>query len=427
MAAGTVITEQPILDGGISSVAFFNGRLLTGEDLTKEQLATTEARLRVGRVLGSGVACGFGVRLEPSGDVTRPVLAITPGRAVNPRGAVLELPAGVDLALTRDATPSGSPEAVFTDCTPLQPGTYIAGAGAYVLTVAPARRGVGRAPVSGLQNAQAQCNVAYSVEGLQFDLLRIALPASALAEPDKTRNRVAHLMAGTDTPERLAMLADPLAPAPARYGMLDELVEQGCLTDVQVPLAFLLWTGEDGVVYVDPWCVRRPLRQPAADRFAGLTGDRVRGDAQAVFDQFQNHVADLVADPGTNAGLAGETAADRFELLPPVAMVPIRDGASGAGWDPDTFLGTQGSQGLATLDADALRELVRDGLDHTPYLVGGGTPVQRYLVWENEVARSIGLSPQRVMVIAREGLGYRGVARYGQARFALSRYAPSVT
>lgn len=426
MTGDVISTEQPVLTGGISSVAFFNGRLLTGEDLTREQLATTEARLRLGRVLGAGVACGFGVTLRASADRTRPVLTVTPGRAVNPLGLVLELPGTVDVALTRQPATGGAAEAVFTDCTPLQPGTYIAGAGAYVLTVAPARRGVGRAPVSGLQNAQAQCNVAYSVEGLQFQLLRVALPAAVLSDPRKIRNRVAHLMVGSSSVDRVAAMADPLSPSPTRYGMLDELVAQGCLTEDQVPLAFLLWTGEDGVLFVDPWCVRRPLRPPAVDRFAAVTGDRVRTDAQAVFDAFQDHVADLMASAGTRARLGQEKAADRFDLLPPVALVPIMDEEGDDGYDPDLFLEAQGSSELATLDADDLRALVQESLDHTPYAVGGSTRVQRYLIWENEVARSAGLSAQRVMVLAREGIGYRGAARYGTARTDTSRYARSV-
>ena len=168
----------------------------------------------MGRALGSGVVCGLGVSLKASTDLNRPVLTVEPGRAVNARGAVMELSSGVDVALTRESATGSGPEAIFTDCRPLQPGTYIAGVGAYVLTVAPARRGVGRAPVSGLQNAQAQCNVAYSLEGVQFTLLRVALPAGVLADPDRTRNRVAHLMAGTSSAERVGALADPLAPSP---------------------------------------------------------------------------------------------------------------------------------------------------------------------------------------------------------------------
>lgn len=426
MTTDVVRTEQPVLTDGISSVAFFNGRLLTGEDLTREQLATTEARLRVGRALGSGVVCGLGVSLKASTDLNRPVLTVEPGRAVNARGAVMELSSGVDVALTRESATGSGPEAIFTDCRPLQPGTYIAGVGAYVLTVAPARRGVGRAPVSGLQNAQAQCNVAYSLEGVQFTLLRVALPAGVLADPHRTRNRVAHLMAGTSSAERVGALADPLASSPPRYGMLDELVAQGCITADQVPLAFLLWTGSEGVVFVDPWTVRRRLHVREADDFAALTGDRGRVDAQALFDQFQDQLADLVRAETPQARLADEPAAKRFDQLPPVGLVPIIGGSGTSGYDPERFLGGQGSVELAALDADALRALVREGLDHTPYGVGGTVRVQRYVLWENELARSAGVPVTRVMVIAREGLTYRGIARYGAARYSLSRYAPSV-
>jgi len=427
MTSEVIRTEQPVLHDGISSIAFFNGRLLTGEDLTREQLATTEARLRVGRVLGSGVACGLHVSPAPTGDPRRPVLTVTPGRAVNARGAVMELSRAVDVHLTRDGATGSAPEAIFTDCKPLQPGTYLAGAGTYVLTVAPARRGVGRAPVSGLQNTRAQCNVAYSVEGVQFDLLRIALPASALATPAKSRNRVMHLMVGTSDADRLAALANPLAQSPSRYGMLDELVRQGCISEDQVPLAFVLWTGSGGVVFVDHWAVRRRLHLRDHDLSAPLTGTRVRVDAQAVLDQFHEHVLDLVRAETANEALTGETAAARFDRLPPVALVPIIDEAGkGGGWDPDKFLGVQGSQEAATLDAESLRGLVRESLDHTPYAVGGETRVQRYLVWETEQALAAGLPVRRVMVLAREGIAYRGTARYGKARYALSRYAPSV-
>ena len=81
---------------------------------------------------------------------------------------------------------------------------------------------------------------------------------------------------------------------------------------------------------------------------------------------------------------------------------------------------------MAALDADALRALVLEGLDHTPYVVGGDVRVQRYVLWDNELARAAGVPVTRVMVIAREGLTYRGIARYGAARYSLSRYAPSV-
>ena len=63
--------------GGIRSVNFFNGRLLTGEDLSREQDANELARLRLGRAVGSGVAYGLEVAQAPTGSTTeRPIVTI---------------------------------------------------------------------------------------------------------------------------------------------------------------------------------------------------------------------------------------------------------------------------------------------------------------------------------------------------------------
>ena len=51
--------QQPILDGGIRSINFFNGRLLSARDLTREQSANREAERRLGRAIGEGIAYGY--------------------------------------------------------------------------------------------------------------------------------------------------------------------------------------------------------------------------------------------------------------------------------------------------------------------------------------------------------------------------------
>jgi len=48
--------RTPILEGGIQSINFFNGRLLSGEDLSQEQLANLQARHLLGKAIGDGVA-----------------------------------------------------------------------------------------------------------------------------------------------------------------------------------------------------------------------------------------------------------------------------------------------------------------------------------------------------------------------------------
>ena len=44
--------EEPILEDGVRFVNFFEGRILTGRDLTDEQAADRAQRLRLGRAVG---------------------------------------------------------------------------------------------------------------------------------------------------------------------------------------------------------------------------------------------------------------------------------------------------------------------------------------------------------------------------------------
>jgi hypothetical protein len=424
VSPGVVTTEQVILGGGIRSVNFFNGRLLTGEDLTREQEANALARLRLGRTLGLGVASGLGVAVAPTSTNARPVVTVAPGLACNLDGRVLELPGATDVALTRERTGAAGAEVLFEDCAPLQPGSYSAGAGVYVLTIGPALAGEGRAKVSGLGNDDAACNTAYSIEGVQFHLLRIALPPQVLTPAGQLRNRVAHLLLGTEDPRRAALDRDVFGAPATSYGLVDDLRAAGCIGSEQVPLAVLAWTSAQGLQFVDVWAVRRRLVHRPADPGAGdVVADRRDAEALATFLQFQAHVADLMA---INGALPNVAAADRFALLPPLGIVPITGPAGTPGFDPQAFLGDQGSDELATLDAAQLRVLVAESLTHRPVRAGSGGPrIQRYVVWENELASEAG-GAHRALVFAAPTLPYRGTARYGRARFGRSRFAPSV-
>ena len=59
--------QQPLKDGGIRSVNFFNGRMLTGKDLSREQTARREADSRLGLAIGDGVAFGLEVARDATG------------------------------------------------------------------------------------------------------------------------------------------------------------------------------------------------------------------------------------------------------------------------------------------------------------------------------------------------------------------------
>src|SRR5437667_104216 len=85
---------EAILDSGIRSIHFFNGRLLSGEDLSQEQDANQEERRRAGQAWGEGVAFGLEVA-ETTGISAKdaPVVTVEAGLAVNRGGPTLALSA----------------------------------------------------------------------------------------------------------------------------------------------------------------------------------------------------------------------------------------------------------------------------------------------------------------------------------------------
>ena len=111
--------------------------------------------------------------------------------------------------------------------------------------------------MSGLGKTDAGCNVAFSVSGVQFHLLQLALPPDVIASDDLLRNRLAHAMAGTADPARARADADPLSARARSDGLLDQLMAAGCLSPEQVPLAALHWTAGQGIRFIDLWAVRR--------------------------------------------------------------------------------------------------------------------------------------------------------------------------
>src|SRR5262245_59143500 len=171
--ATSVNLQEPIIDSGISSINYFTGRLLTASDLSREKAANREGDLRIGRALGEGVAYGLEVRPSPESKIDAPVLRIEAGLAVNRAGQTLSLRNRIDLSLYRQAQPGASGSSLFTECQPIQTGTYIAGQGVYLLTIAPAESRRGRALVSGLGNEAASCNTDTVIESVQFRLIQI--------------------------------------------------------------------------------------------------------------------------------------------------------------------------------------------------------------------------------------------------------------
>src|SRR5215472_12134241 len=152
----------PILND-IRSVNFFNGRLLTGEDLTAEQKANRLAHGLLGQAIGAGVAYGFEVsKSKQSSSAQAPVLAVTKGLAINRNGTALLLQDDTEIALVRPAKAVNGTAKIFEECTPVQPGVYVADPGIYLFTVGPATASQGLAEVSGVNTGSVPCNSNYN-------------------------------------------------------------------------------------------------------------------------------------------------------------------------------------------------------------------------------------------------------------------------
>jgi hypothetical protein len=416
--------HEPILEDGIAFTAYFNGRLLSGEDLARDQDGNREARRRIGQALGEGVAFGLEVFETPGQSTsTSPILTVRPGVAINRQGQVLALRSPVDLDLVRAVPASaGSSGAAFRVCDERRPGVYVVGEGIYLLTMACAEGGQGRAPVSGLGNTAASCNVRSVVEGVQFRLVQPVVNPLVLADRTHLRNRVAGIALGIA--DRLAAYRDPMGPTPQAYGLVDSLRADGAVADCDVPLALLHWTVSEGITFVDMWAVRRrPTRRGEDVRWPLLVGDRVASEAEATFLQFQEHVDDIAAS-GEDASTI--VAADRFDYLPPFGMLPLQLGTR-AGFDPRRFFGSDVMpQEVGYTDGTLLRGLLRESFAHDPIDLSARTRLHMYLVFDNAQAAAAGQAVTPVVVFTSRTLPYRGVARYGLARWEWSRFSPRV-
>src|SRR4051812_40397348 len=149
--------KTPYFDDGIRSVNFFNGRVLSGEDLTQEQVARQTVALRLGRAAGAGIVDGLQGGIASVGNSeTTPLGTVQPGLAGNAQGRTMELWRSVDVSLLPPPSPAASQAAldeVFGPCD--QPDgasatTYTAGTGVYLLVICPLEGREGRAVSGGI-------------------------------------------------------------------------------------------------------------------------------------------------------------------------------------------------------------------------------------------------------------------------------------
>jgi len=414
--------QQPVLDGGIRSINFFNGRLLSARDLTREQTAYREADRRLGQAVGDGIAYGLEVSKTTGAGNDSPAVSVAAGLGINRRGQTLMLAADTDVALVRSTESNGGIDN-FSDCLPLQTGAYVAGAGAYLLTLAPAQSSEGRATTNGMSPAAAACNTDTIVTAVQFRLIQIDPPITdaELQDRDHLRNLIAYKCFGTSETE--GFLTNPFAAEVNRWGLLDDL-RPDQLTDCEVPLAVLYWTQADGISFVDLWSVRRHLsRRSTNGNWNALLDDRLMAEGEARLQQFTAQIDDLVTYK--SAELMTIEAGDFFKYLPAAGVIPLGGVGSAVGFDQLQFFKNSTTRPVVYMPGALLQDLLRQSFSFPPIDLNSPEVIWLYMVRENMEAfdqNPILGSIQPYLVFSNGQIPYRGVARFDLADWSYSNF-----
>jgi hypothetical protein len=416
----SVAIDEAVTGGALRTTHFFNGRLLTGEDLDREQNVQAARLARLATAIGDGVVEGLTIEVAAGSTAARPLVTVSPGLALSRSGLALGLPDETDVALARTAPRPGSePGGLFADCQPYTASEYSTGAGVYLLAIGPAATEEGLAPVSGLHNAETPCNTAYAVEAVSFRLVRLALPLSELSDRPHLRNRVAYRMFA---PAEVAELErDPFGGSLTKYGLLDQL-RGVCLYDDEVPLSLIGWEAGVGITFVDHWSVRRRVvRRGIGGRFGPQASDRLLAEGEARFLQFQEHAADRI-----RAGGADElNAVDEFERLPSAGFLRIVGPTAGF-HAPNFFTGLT-TRGPAFIERERVEPLLRASFDYPPIELDSDELIWLFLVRENRDPEVAGDGANRPYVVFASGYTpYAANAQLDLSYWDFANYALSV-
>jgi hypothetical protein len=428
--------EDVVTSGDLRSVNFFNGRLLSGEDLRSEQSSADRSRAQLGRAVGAGVAAGLEVSLASGYDSRQqPTLRVTPGLALSQTGATLELPYAVDIALRGAASAAPAPmtgaaSGAFASCGAPAPDSYLSQTDAYLFSIGPGSITSGRAIVSSLLPGSPACAADHSAAGVSFHLARLHLDRiPGLLNDPQLRNHLANALLGYLDPRRSGAISDPFGTGDSGYGLLADL-DPGCLPPEQVPLAVVFWTTRNGVDFVDRWAVRRRVTPPSSStEWGALVDQRSPSEGEAAFFQFQDHVRDL-------AGYAGfAKATDFFRWLPAAGLVPLKTAAR-TGFDANLVrAGLTRRDPVPFLEGAAVEHLVRSSFSYPPQQIADLSPsdpapkvlLWTYLVRENSLATitAAGARAQPYLLFTSGYLPYYASARLDVSRWDYSNYALS--
>ncbi len=413
--------QEPVINGSLRATNFFNGRLVTGSDMLREQTARREADRRIGKAAGEGIVYGLKVEKDAAAG-SNPVVNVSRGLGVNRCGQTIYLSEDTSVNLLERFGTIEQQSKLFGDCQPLVEGTYTAGYGLYLLVLSPAESVEGSAPTNGLGNAFAACNTDVVLETVRFRLLAIDPFLSDLPADGKfLRNHVAYKCFGL--PETQDFFKNPFDNSLETYGLMDKMREK-TLADSDLPLAIVHWTSAE-LRFVEMWAVRRRMtRFTDDDTWTHLVSDRRLSETEAMMFQFADQIEEMLLRENSPQTIEAD---DHFRYLPPAGILPLKiPGASRKGFDPAFFFGGRGSTDIVSMDGDRLRPLLREALSHEPIDLLSAEKIQFYFVRENLQALAAGQNVQKILVFARHSLPYFGVARFDEAEFERDRFSNPV-
>lgn len=431
---------EAILDRRAQSPHYFEGRLLTAEDLTAERRAGYARQRMLARAIGTGVVCGLWVRAGDSGTAAAPRVTVEAGEGLTPDGHILTLEHDVALTLSEVAGEGmAQPEAcLFKPCTPPEKTAVPTGEGFYLLTMSPVSRFEQAAPMQALTETRAQvgCGKRWAVPGVTFRLVpfdplnvphqsaatQTAL-AALLSEPagaaglSRLRNILAHLCFGSDDLAEVA--ADPFAQRhgaarPGQYGTVDYLRGLHVLDGCDLPLAMIYWTTR-GLEFVDCWSVRRdPVPRSRAEPWPSLGDLRLLRENQARHRQFQDHLASVIASSSSPASLR---ARDHFRYLPAAGLVPLTT-ATRVGPTETTFFGAHPSRAPAEyINGEQLRHAFERSFVLDPIDLDGDEMIWLYRPWQQEPARAAERTDRAYLLFTSPQMPPLNVPRFDVARW----------
>jgi hypothetical protein len=138
--------------------------------------------------------------------------------------------------------------------------------------------------------------------------------------------------------------------------------------------------------------------------------------------QFQDQLDDIRATEGAVATLR---AVDRFDLLPPVGLLPLEISAS-TGFDQATFFASLTVCKPVFVEGAVVESVVGEACAEPPIALASGEAIRLYLERENEQPPSRGRTPARPYVLFVSGrCTYRADAQFDLSYWDYSNFAQS--